>query len=76
MNALALTTSPHAAEPRGQAVLYTADDFPEMREELNIIASLMPPSGGEVYYADKPVTGIHSEFMPWREIHEKQEVVL
>jgi NitT/TauT family transport system ATP-binding protein len=44
---------------------------------LNIIAGLMPPSGGEVYYADKPVTGIHSDvgymtqndhLLPWRTI--------
>ncbi|MCW1830136.1 DUF4942 domain-containing protein [Enterobacter asburiae] len=41
MNALALTTNPHAAEPRAHAALYTQDSFPEMREELNIIASLV-----------------------------------
>ena len=41
MNSLALTSSPHVAEPRAHAALYTQDAFPEMREELNIIASLV-----------------------------------
>ena len=44
---------------------------------LNIIAGLMPPSAGEVFYAGKPVTGIHSDvgymtqndhLLPWRTI--------
>lgn len=44
---------------------------------LNIIAGLMPPSHGQVYYSGKPVTGIHSDvgymtqndhLLPWRTI--------
>lgn len=44
---------------------------------LNIIAGLMPPSGGDVQYGGKPVTGIHSDvgymtqndhLLPWRTI--------
>lgn len=44
---------------------------------LNIIAGLMPPTSGEVCYANKPVTGIHSDvgymtqndhLLPWRTI--------
>lgn len=44
---------------------------------LNIIAGLMPPTSGEVFYGGKPVTGIHSDvgymtqndhLLPWRTI--------
>ncbi len=44
---------------------------------LNIIAGLMPPTSGEVSYAGKHVTGIHSDvgymtqndhLLPWRTI--------
>ena len=41
MNSQALTTSVHTAGLCHQAAVYTSEPLPEMREELNIIASLV-----------------------------------